>query len=192
MRLHTEPGDDQTNGSGTWERNDLSLGQVRTDCYAGKEQWWAHSFYLPNDFVMPTSGGGIVMDFHHTGSSGQANFEIQTMPGVGMRLRGYGGPEVSNGQFETVVGPVTKNMWYDFVYHVKWSPNSDGYFHAWMNGKKVMTHNGPTLYTGQGCYLKLANYHSPLNGQASSVIHDRVIRGTTWNAVSLTPLEGVQ
>jgi hypothetical protein len=40
-------------------------------------------------------------------------------------------------------------------------------------------------------YLKLANYHTAF-GQSSSVIHDRVIRGTTWQAVSLTPLEGVQ
>ena len=51
-------------------------------------------------------------------------------------------------------------------------------------------YSGPTLCSGQGCYLKLANYHTPF-GKPSSVIHDRVIRGTAAATVSLTPLEGV-
>jgi hypothetical protein len=51
-----------------------------------------------------------------------------------------------------------------------------------------MNYKGPTLYSGISCYLKLANYHAPL-GTTSSVIHDRVIRGTSAAAVALTPLE---
>jgi hypothetical protein len=51
-----------------------------------------------------------------------------------------------------------------------------------------MDYSGPTLYPGQGCYLKLANYHTPF-GKPSSVIHDRVIRGTAAGAVSPVPLE---
>jgi hypothetical protein len=86
---------------------------------------------------------------------------------------------------------VVKNQWYDFVYHVRWSSGSDGFMRAWVNGVKKLDHRGPTLYAGQGCYLKLANYHTPF-GQGSSIIHDRVIRGTTWQAVSQTALEGVQ
>jgi hypothetical protein len=62
---------------------------------------------------------------------------------------------------------------------------------AWVNGVKKLDHRGPTIYAGDVCYLKLANYHSPF-GQASAVIHDRVIRGSTWQAVSRTTLEGVQ
>jgi len=40
---------------------------------------------------------------------------------------------------------------------------------------------------GQGCYLKLANYHTAV-GLPVSVIHDRVIRGTSAAAVAWTPL----
>ncbi len=58
------------------------------------------------------------------------------------------------------------------------------------NGVLKLDHRGPTLYAGQGVYLKLANYHSAF-GSPSSVIHDRIIRGTTWRDVSLTPLQGV-
>jgi hypothetical protein len=61
------------------------------------------------------------------------------------------------------------------VYHVKWSSGSDGFFNAWVNGEQKLAYSGPTLYEGQGCYFKLANYHQAF-GQPSSVIHDRVIR----------------
>jgi len=59
---------------------------------------------------------------------------------------------------------------------------------AWLNGKKIMNYNGPTLYRGISCYLKLANYHGAF-GQSSSVIHDRVVRGNSAAAVSLWTLE---
>jgi hypothetical protein len=199
VRLHTEVGDNSVNGSGTWERNDLHFGQSPTYCQEGMDEWWAHSVLFPSDYVFPPGpGAGIVMDFHHASSSGQANFELQTIPAIGLRMRGYGGPVINGGQYQAVipdpygaVANVTKNVWYDFVYHAKWSSGSDGRMEAWLNGKKVLTYNGPTLYTGIACYFKLANYHAPF-GQASSVIHDRVVRGSSAAAVALTPLEGVQ
>ena len=189
MRLHTEPGDNDVFGSATAERNDLALSQAASDCYEGREQWWAHSILFPNDYVVPPAGGwGVVMDFHHTGNSGQANFHIDAMPNpTGLRLRGFGGATVDAGEYEVTLGPVVKNTWYDFVYHVKWSSNTDGFFEVWLNGVKKLSHHGPTLYAGLGCYLKLANYHTAF-GQPSSVIHDRVIRGTSAAAVALTPL----
>ncbi len=193
VRLHTEPGDSNVNGSGSAERNDLALSQAATACHQGSEQWWSHSVLFPDDYVVPPSGAtwhwGVVADFHHTGSTGQANFHVLSLPD-GLRFRGFGGATVDAGQFEAPIGPVVKNVWYDFVYHVKWSSGSDGYFDAWVNGVQRLAHRGPTLYAGMGCYLKLANYHSA-TGQASSLIHDRVIRGSTALAVSLGPLQGV-
>jgi hypothetical protein len=94
------------------------------------------------------------------------------------------------GRYYADIGPIVRNQWYDMVYHVKWSSGSDGFFYAWVNGVQKLAHRGPTLYSGMGCYLKLANYHSPT--AASSIIHDRVIRGSSASAVALTPLQGVQ
>lgn len=188
LRLTTLPGDTYVYGSGDAERTDVALSQAATDCYQGREQWWAHSIMFPSDYVPPAPGGwGVVMDFHHTGSSGQANFHVDAMP-QGLRLRGYGGASVDSGEYIVDLGPVTRNQWYDFVYHVKWSSGTDGYFDAWVNGVKKLSHRGPTLYQGMGCYLKLANYHTA-TGQASSVIHDRVVRGRTAAEVSPTPLQ---
>jgi len=195
VRLHTEPGDNNVTGSLDAERNDLSLGAVSaTDCSDGREHWWAHSILFPDDYVAPPANGpgawnwAVVFDFHNTGSTGQANFQIDMLA-----------PEVESGDltfavsaagiqnYRMRIGPIVRNAWYDFVYHVKWSSAADGLFDAWVNGVKKMAYRGPTLYENQGCYLKLANYHTS-TGQASSVIHDRVVRGTTPEAVSLTSL----
>jgi hypothetical protein len=196
VRLRTEPGDSNVAGSGAMERNDLWLSQAETDGYEGREQWWSHSILFPDDFAIPTWQMYVVFDFHHTGPSGQANFHVNFENGV-LIFRGYGGTQDAN-QYKATIGPVTKNVWYDFVYHVKWSSGPDGYFDAWVNGVRTLSYRGPTMYAGQGVYLKLANYHTPVcnpypgcTGPASSVIHDRVIRGTSPLAVSIGPLEGV-
>jgi hypothetical protein len=179
VRLHTEPGDNNVAGSGNGgERNDISLGQSATNCYESREQMWEHSILFPDDFNSPVSGWFVVFDFHNTGSTGQANFHVDAGPN-GLAFRGYGGvlvdPSSPPGIFVAAIGPVVRNQWYDFVYHVKWSSGSDGFFKAWVNGVQILAHSGPTLYQGQGCYLKLANYHMAF-GQPTSVIHDRVIR----------------
>ena len=193
VRLHTEPGDNNVSGSGSRERNDLTLTQSLSDCSEGKTQWWAHSVLFPSDFVVP-SEGGLAFDFHHTGSSGQANFHLR-MRQDGLSFEGGGGATVATqtmgpGRFYAAIGPIVRNQWYDFVYNVKWSSGSDGFFYAWANGVQKLAYRGPTLYSGMGCYLKLANYHSAT--AASSIIHDRVIRGTSASAVALSPLQGVQ
>jgi chitodextrinase len=205
LRLTTQPGDNNVSGSNNMERNDVWLTQQATDCYEGREQWWAHSILFPDDFAMPTWHMYVVADFHNIGNtapeSGQANFHINfepqadlTKPGV-LVFRGYGGTP-NSAPYKATIGTVSKNVWYDFVYHVKWSSGSDGYFDAWVNGVKKLSYRGPTLYAGQGCYLKLANYHVPIAdtgslGPASSVIHDRVLRGSTALSVAPGPLEGV-
>jgi hypothetical protein len=195
LRLHTEPGDNEVSGSGPWERNDVAL--IPGDAYGtqGMEQWWAHSILFPTDFAIPTSGDpAIVFDFHDTkNGGGYANFHIFVRSGGLLTFRGYAGPTVileDDGIenpyiYGADIGPLIKNVWYDFVYHVRWSWNSDGFLRAWVNGVLKLDHHGPTLYQDYGVFLKLANYH-PASGQTSSVIHDRLIRGRTCQAVSLT------
>jgi hypothetical protein len=66
VRLHTQVGDAAVSGSNTWERDDLTLDQSTSGCYAGTEQWWAHSVLFPSDYVV-SSEGNIAAAFHHTG-----------------------------------------------------------------------------------------------------------------------------
>jgi hypothetical protein len=193
VMLRTEPGDIAVNGSGERSRNDLALSQAATGCYEGRTQWWAHSMLFPLDSPLPQSG--LAFDFHHTGSGGQANFQIRVKP-EGLSFELAGGPQVawnsrSPGRHYATIGPIVKGRWYDFVYHVKWSPEPDGFMDAWVNGHQKLSYRGPTLYAGMGCYLKLANYHLP-TGQPFSIIHDRVVRGSSARAVSLTPLRRME
>jgi hypothetical protein len=193
VELTTEPGDINLFGSGADERADLELPPSGAYCHQGQEEWWAHSLMFPGGYVIPLAGAGrlnwgVVFDFHNTGGSGQANVQIISLP-TGLELWVAGGPHVVTmptdpGLHRVAIGTVQFNVWYDFVYHVLWSSASDGYFQAWLDGKQVLNYSGPTLYAGQSCYLKLANYHTAL-GLPVSVIHSRVVRGPTEADVQL-------
>jgi hypothetical protein len=205
VRLHTEPGDSNVFGSRNAERNDLALTRQASDCHEGREHWWAHSVLFPDDYVAPpestatTWNFGVVADFHNSApGAGQANFQVNAMPATAIspdRPTGLGfqiayGDQRRPSLYYAPIGPLVKKEWYHFVYHVQWSSAADGFFDAWVNGVKKMAYRGPTLYPGQGCYFKLANYHSAF-GKPTSVIHARVIRGATPRAVASGPLEGV-
>jgi hypothetical protein len=194
LRLHTRPGDNNVHGSGTMHRTDVYLahsGGAPIVYREGEEQVWELSIMFPDDFVFPRWQRYALAGFHHEGPTGQGNFSLgftrgasDSDPGI-LGFQGYGGTQ-DRGRFGGVAIPnPQKNVWYDFVYHVRWSSGSDGFFDAWVNGVKKLEHRGPTLYVGQGVYLKLANYHTPLcdpypayigRDPPSSVIHDRIIR----------------
>lgn len=204
-RLHTEPGDNNVNGSGSGERCDLRLGNVESDAQEGREWWFAHSVLFPHDFVdQPPSvkGGmwywGAVMDWHDDVDSGGSQGPVQlmmfprTQPDTnwptGLNLEVYGGaPRATPRRYP--MGPITLNQWYDFVYHIRWS-SINGFVDCWLNGKRVAADKGPNLYTGNGAYLKLANYHEA-HGKASSIIHRRIMRGRTAASVTPITLEGI-
>lgn len=195
IRLHTEPGDTNVAGSDNMQRTDLYLTKPGTAdpivWGEGVEQWWSQSLLLPDDFAYPNWEMYVLMDFHNsTDGPWQANLHLNfapqpTNPDVPGNLifRGFGGATNAAGQYVSVIGIVQKNVWYDFIYHVKWSSGVDGFAEAWVNGTKQLYHSGPTLYAGQGIYPKLANYHVPVlrNGvdQPSSVIHAFPVRADT-------------
>src|SRR3954471_12248962 len=56
VKLYTLPGDSNIAGSGTNERDDLSLSVSASGCAQGNERWYAHSILFPNDYVIPPSG----------------------------------------------------------------------------------------------------------------------------------------
>jgi hypothetical protein len=202
VRLLTQPGDSGVAGSGPAERSDLALSREATDCSEGREQWWAHSILFPDDYVdapmseETTWNWAVVFDFHNSSSGNwQANFQIVAWPASALhpdRPTGLGFQVAHGSQRRPTVvrepiGPIVRNVWYDFVYHIKWSSGADGFIDAWVNGEPKMRYRGPTLYPGQGCYLKLANYHTPF-GKPSAVVHARVMRGSSAAAVSPGPL----
>ncbi|HEX6633960.1 MAG TPA: heparin lyase I family protein [Usitatibacter sp.] len=180
VELTTVPRDDQVHGSGEWERDDLALPPSPAYCNEGQEEWWAVSVLFPEDYA--PSVLGEVMDFHHHADGGQANFNVVAVRDH-LRLHGFYGDVKRPGEYKVELGPIHRDTWYDFVYHVKWTSHGNGFFEAWLNGRQVLAHEGPTLYPGISCYFKLANYHAP-TGRPSSIVFDRVVRGTSRAAVT--------
>lgn len=196
VRLETQPGDTGIAGSGTAERADLQLSPQATGCEQGAEQWWRHALLFPGDYTAPLATRadpwpwGVVFDFHQTGSEGQANFEVEVAgQPPALRMAISAGAVISSGAPGSptrrwTIGRIARNHWYQFVYHVRWSSGDDGFFDAWVDGRRVVDYRGPTLYAGQGCYLKLANYHTPV-GRAVTVVHAQLTRAATAQALGL-------
>lgn len=191
LSLNTQPGDTDIVGSGAMERCDVyqSIPGTADPVIFGEghTHWVGHSILLPDGFQAPSGTSYVLFDFHNTGDSISAPFHVNfvnTWKGntdnLGLlQLQRFTGNPQDPIQHPVFIGPPIKNMWYDFVYHIRWSSGSDGYFKAWLNAKLVMDHKGPNLFKGQGVYLKLANYHLPVNNTQSSVIHDKVIISTS-------------
>lgn len=196
VRLHTEPGDNHIAWSGDMERCDLyrcHRGTADPEVYRnGTSQWWAHELILPEDFQLPHGESTNVFDFHNTGDSLSAsmainfgNFNQPDWTWGNLQLqRVWGTNPMKPTILSHVLGNPKRNIPYRFLYQVRWSDKSDGYFRAWLNGELVVTDGGPTLFPGQGVYLKLACYRYPTNPNAAcSVIHRSVRLGTSRNSV---------
>ena len=197
VRLLTMPGDNNVNGSNLAERCDLRLGNAESDANEGREWWFAHSVWFPDDYVdQPQSNGmwhwGAVFDWHDDSDTAgsQGPLQLMSMPRTaisadrptGLHFQVYAGPGgVRLGDFP--VSPIERNKWFDFVYHIRWTATSTGFADGWVNGTQFMAHKGPTLHAGHGAYLKLANYHTA-HGKPSAVIHGRVVRARTEAALA--------
>lgn len=202
VRLHTESGDNNVNGSNAAERCDLRLSNAASDAREGREWWFAHSVLFPDDFIdqpestLSTWNWGSVFNWHDDADDGgsQGPLQLMMMPRTaispdrptGLHFQVYGGNSGNSRLGDFPVAPIVRNKWYNFVYHVKWTASAAGFADGWLNGKQFMAHKGPTLHAGNGAYVKLANYHSA-HGKPSSVIHARVIR----SAEPLPVLDGL-
>lgn len=198
LKLTTNPTDTGVAGSGAMERSDVyqRLGTTAAPVlYREVEHWWAHSVMFPTEFTFPMGPAYMVLDFHnYPDAPGMPNFILNFVNWNGdnkklgqLQLQRFIGDPLKPTERSVIADETPKkNFWYDFVYHVRWTDKNDGFFTAWVNGKLVMDHTGPTLYQGGSVYLKLANYHFPDGkGLASTVIHDRVVLGPTRDSVTI-------
>lgn len=195
LQLTAQPGDNNVAGSGAMERCDVFQavpGGSAPKLYGdGTEQWLAHSIMFPDAFQFPMGPAHVLFQFHnYPDFPGMPNLLVNFVNWNGdnkklgqLQLQRWVGDPTKPTERSVALGLPQKNVWYDFVYHVLWTPSAAGYFTAWLNGRLVMEHVGPTLYENSRVYMKLSNYHAPpqamMQPRACSVIHDRVILGTT-------------
>jgi hypothetical protein len=93
-------------------------------------------------------------------------------------------------------GPISYDVWHDFVLHVKWSLDpSVGFVHLFMDGREVLpktsvrtmySTDGATALTGSVVsvfHLGLMGPPEPGTPPVEVAFHDRVIVGTDWSDV---------
>jgi polysaccharide lyase-like protein/Big-like domain-containing protein len=184
-RFEVRPGDNNVAGSGTGERAQVYIGNVLTDWAEGREQYWAWSTYIPPDFAAPMGGWNALVGFHHTGTTGGGNVQIAVADMKTLWLRVMGADFEAPIRKDWDFAPLVKGKWYDFVLHVKWSSNASvGFVELWLNGSKVVPLTiTPTLYYGQGVYLKMGYYRSAFD-QTTVVYHDGMRRGSSYSEVA--------
>lgn len=70
-----------------------------------------------------------------------------------------------------------KGIWHDFVFHVKWSYQSDGFVQGWIDGRLVINYRGPVGYNDQeGPKFKFGLYRDNVP-ETYVIFHDSYRRG---------------
>ena len=74
---------------------------------------------------------------------------------------------------------IDKGKWVDWVFHVKWSYEKDGFIEIWKDGFQIVSDNGPNCYNDEkGPYFRFGPYKWPWKKDdktAPSVVTQRII-----------------
>lgn len=120
-------GDNPIQASGN--RNEI-IKQTREE--PGSEYWYRWSVRFGKDFPSVKTWQ-LFTQWHHEGNYGSPPVEFYVY-GEEVRLNIGGDPGVI--VWRT---PLKRGVWYDFVFHVRWSPDpKQGLVHLFLNGKEVL------------------------------------------------------
>lgn len=159
----------------------------------GNEYWYGFSIFLPEPFEV-NSKWEVVANWH-----GRPDFDIgEVFAGQGAIMA----LTTANPRSETIAewvlinrwdskpnstpggvpdiegtnvyefGPYETGVWTDWVFHVKWSYESDGFLEIWKNGIKVLDRDGPNCYNDEyGPYFKMGIYRAGRSSNAPRTIY---------------------
>jgi len=143
----------------------------------GGVNWYGWSVRFAEDF--PTDGRFDIFsqfhDFHKKlpewGKDGKAPTCFLHRKGkLQLDLKYQTGTETTEHK-SYPLGDIVKGEWIDFVVHVKWTHEDDGFFKVWRDGKLVVNHQGSTYMdypAKQGPYFKAGNYKGASNWPGTS------------------------
>jgi hypothetical protein len=130
----------------------------------------------------------VFTEWHQTGLPGVVqgpapiNFDCKEDQ---FRLIVRGGDEPNWSQQVFHLPGFQRGIWHQFVFHVRWSPDPDGFVELWHNGNLVVPKTYlPTSYRNQGLYPKIGYYRKDgVNTQTGVVYHDDVRRSLTFEGL---------
>lgn len=134
------------------------------------EYWYGFSNYLPPDFVKDPSFE-VVSQWNarpdkHLGEDWRSpQLDLVTENGYWIIHRRWDPRQVTKPKNKPIgkeainLGPYQTGVWTDWVFHVKWSYQSDGLVEVWKNGKLVLRRTGPNTYNDKvGPFQKFGIY----------------------------------
>jgi polysaccharide lyase-like protein len=169
-RFTVRPGDRPVVGG---ERAEVAASAAATGGLEGSERWYAWSTYFPADLnPVPNATWNVFTQWHATGDdhcSPNVAMQVNTRARPArLRLAVRGGrlavgscaPQATMA-WDTVV--LESERWYDFALHVRWSAHPRrGLVELAVDGRVVVAPTTvPTLYPGQGVYVKQGFYRGP-------------------------------
>jgi MYXO-CTERM domain-containing protein len=168
LKVTVKQGDDPIDASGN--RNEL--------VYQGKEALGSEYYYrwkvmFANDFPSVDTWQ-LFTQWHHDGCCGSPPVEFYVR-GEEIRLALNGTGEVP------WKGKLTRGVWHEFVFHVKWGTTANtGFVELWHDKELVLPKRGAvTMYSGQKNYLKMGLYRSDTVQPVGVVYHDGFVQATT-------------
>jgi Polysaccharide lyase/F5/8 type C domain len=173
IKATVKQGDDPINSSGN--RNEL----VKiTGEKEGDEYFYRWSTMFASDFPSVKTWQ-LFTQWHHDGCCGSPPVEFYVV-GEELRLR-------VGGTSGTIVwtSKLVRAQWQDFIFHVKWSPDSRvGFIELYHNGQLVVSKRYlATMYSGTTNYLKVGLYRNSTIAPVGVVYHDGWVQGRTLQDV---------
>jgi hypothetical protein len=145
---------------------------------AVQDRWYVFSAYFPStDFAYDTKDE--VISQWYQGLNGYSSSISLRVRQDRFRLTVIPYPGAPSEKID--LGPVAKDTWITFAFHIKHSHASDGLIELWMNGTKALNRWGPNMYevTSDGTVntpnWKLGIYKSAWNGDQTSDVSRRVL-----------------
>ena len=173
IKATVKQGDDPISSSGN--RNELVK---MTGEKSGDEYFYRWSTMFAADFPSVKTWQ-LFTQWHHDGCCGSPPVEFY-VNGETMYLRvgGTSGSVVWS-------APLARAQWQDFIFHVKWSPNSSvGFIELYHQGKLVVARRYmATMYSGTTNYLKVGLYRNSSISPVGVVYHDGWIQGRSLQDV---------
>lgn len=153
----------------------------------GSEIWYGFSIYLPKDWVEDTAPE-IVAQWHDRPDLWFG--EPFRNPSLALTINGNNwgisntwdskvvtGKNNAAGKEQLWSGVISKGVWTDWVFHVKWSHQSDGIVEVWKDGIRIVNKRGSVTYNDLlAPFFKVGLYKFPWkSGKVPSITNKRII-----------------
>lgn len=143
----------------------------RVKIVPGQDYWYGFSIFLPSDYVADPIWE-IPAQWHSVPDAGTAEvtgalnppIALHSEDGVWQLVTRWDSRRVTvkpnyEGGKTYALGPYAKGKWTDWVFHIRWSPTSQGLLQVWQNGEKKLDIAGPIGFNDSiGPYLKVGLY----------------------------------